>query len=251
MSLRSLSLQLYSVRNALDEDMPQTIARVADIGYKQVEASYKFLSRGPALLDAIRANDLTSPTMTGSLVDVDNRDHVFATAVELGARSVIDTFIPEPRWSSAEDVRHIAHELNAAAAEAAEHGLRVGYHNHWWELQKEFDGVIALELLISHLAPEVVLEVDAYWVAVGGVDPVDFVARHSDRVRFLHLKDGPINNDNAQQVAAGQGKLPIVGLLEAATLLEAGIVEFDEFDGDVFGAIGASFDYLNRLVVPE
>lgn len=250
MSLRSLSLQLYSVRNALEADVPGTIARVAEVGYTQVEASYKVLSRGPALLDAIRANGLTSPTMTGSLVDVDNRDHVFATAVELGARSVIDTFIPEPRWSSADDVRHIADELNAAASEAAQHGLRVGYHNHWWELEKTFDGSVALELLISQLAPEVVLEVDAYWVAVGGVDPVDFVSHHSDRVRFLHLKDGPINHNNAEQVPTGQGTMPITDLLAAATGLEAGVVEFDEFDGDVFGAIAASFAYLDPQVVP-
>jgi sugar phosphate isomerase/epimerase len=247
MPLRSVSLQLYSVRDALERDIPGTIARVADIGLRQVEASYKVLSRGPELLDAIRANGLTAPTMTSPLLDVD-RDAVFATANELGAGTVVETFLPEPLWTSADDVRRIADELNAAAEKAAGYGLRVGYHNHWWELEQEFEGMTALDLLASELRPEVVFEIDAYWVAVGGVDPVEFIARHVDRVRFLHLKDGPVSLDKLAQKPAGQGSMPVLDVIEAAKDLEVGVIEFDEYDGDVFDAIAQSFAYLDARV---
>lgn len=247
MSLPSLSLQLYSVRNALEADIPGTIQRVAEIGFAQVEASYKVLSRGPALLEAIRANGLTAPTMTSPLLDVD-RDHVFATANELGASTVVETFLPEPLWTSADDVRRLAGELNAAAEKAAGYGLRVGYHNHWWELEKHFEGATAFDLLISELAPEVVLEVDAYWVAVGGADPVDFITRHVDRVRFLHLKDGPLNHVNTEQLPAGQGSMPLLSVIDAATRLEAGVIEFDDYAGDVFDGIAQAFSYLGERV---
>lgn len=247
MALKSLSLQLYSVRNALDEDVARTIARVAETGFTQVEASYRVLSRGPELLDAIRANDLISPTMTSPLLDVD-RDAVFATAKELGAHTVIETFIPEQHWGSVGDVARIADELNAAAEKAAGYGLRVGYHNHWWEFEHKFDGRTAFETLTDRLRPEVLLEVDAYWVAVGGEDVLALLGRQAERVHFLHLKDGPINRDNKQQVAAGHGVMPLWEIIDAAPNLEVGVVEFDDYAGDVFEAIAASYTYLSSRI---
>ncbi|WP_371779677.1 sugar phosphate isomerase/epimerase family protein [Streptosporangium subroseum] len=247
MPLPLLSLQLYSVRNALEEDISGTIARVAEVGYRQVESSYKLYSRGPEFLDAVRANGLTSPTMTSSLIDVD-LDAVFSAANELGANTVVDTFVPEQFWRTEADVARIADHLNTAAEKAKDYGLRVGYHNHWWELERKFAGRTALETLVDRLRPEVVLEVDTYWVAVGGENVLDLLGRQTDRVRYLHLKDGPVNHENTQQLPAGQGKMPIPEILDAVPHLEVGVVEFDEYSGDIFQGIAASFAYLNPRV---
>ncbi|MBB5789470.1 TIM barrel protein [Jiangella mangrovi] len=248
MPLRSLSLQLYSVRHALDEDVARTIERVAGIGYTQVEASYKLMSAGPETLDALRANGLTAPTMTSPLFDVD-LDDVFAKATELGASAVIESYLPEPYWTSLDDIVATADRLNNAAAKAADHGLRVGYHNHWWEIDQSFeDGLTALESLEARLDPRIVFELDAYWVAVGGQDVPAYVAKLAQRVAFLHLKDGPVNRNNIEQQPAGKGTLPWTDILAAAPNLEAGAVEFDEYDGDIFDAIAASHAYLNPQV---
>ncbi|BCB78790.1 sugar phosphate isomerase/epimerase [Phytohabitans flavus] len=249
MVLQSLSLQLYSVRHALDDDLPGTLARVAEIGYQQVEASHKLYSRGPELAQAVRDNGLGVPTYTSPLVTLPGREvpdpqAVFAGARELGATAVIDTYIPEEHWTSREDVETIIEGLNTAAVAAAEHGLRVGYHNHWWELEQRFDGRTALEVLVDGLRPEVVMEIDAYWVAVGGEDVLALLDRLGDRVRFLHLKDGPISRNNLEQQPAGKGKLPIEAIIAATPQVEAGAVEFDEYAGDIFEGIAASFEYL-------
>ncbi|HEX3925859.1 MAG TPA: TIM barrel protein [Streptosporangiaceae bacterium] len=246
MPLPSVSVQLYSVRDVLEADPAGTIERLAGLGYRQVEAGFKYLTRLPELAPAIRAHGLVTPVMTGSLFEAD-RGPVFDLARSLGAGTVVDTFIPAPRWQTQADVDHIAAELNAAAAEAAALGLRVGYHNHWWELEQRFGGGPALDALIVRLDPAVVLEVDAYWVAVGGEEPVAFVRRHAGRVRFLHLKDGPVSRDNHAQLPAGQGALPIPAVLAAATGLEAGVVEFDDYAGDVFDAVAQSLRYLDGL----
>jgi len=245
--LQSLSLQLYSVRNALEEDVSTTIARVAEIGFTQVEASYKVLLRDIGLLEAIRANNLTSPTMTSPLLDID-LDAVFSTAKELGAHTVIETVVREEHWTSPESVAQVADQLNAAAEKAADYDLRVAYHNHWWELEHRFDGRTALETLTDHLRPEVLLEVDAYWVAVGGEDVLALLGRQSDRVRFLHLKDGPITRENTEQLPAGRGAMPLTEIIEATPNLEVGVIEFDDYAGDVFEAVAASFAYLNPEV---
>ncbi|MFC5006959.1 sugar phosphate isomerase/epimerase family protein [Dactylosporangium cerinum] len=97
---------------------------------------------------------------------------------------------------------------------------------------------------VEKVRPEVVLEIDAYWVAVGGADPVAVVRGFGDRVRFLHLKDGPVSRDNLEQRPAGQGRLPIDAILAAAPQVEAGAVEFDEYAGDIFEGIAASHAFL-------
>jgi len=243
-NLPSISLQLYSVRDALEQDAQAAIDRVASIGYTQVEASYRTLSANPRLGPAIRDAGLTSPTMTGTLVRAE-RAPVFETAKELGAHAVIDTLVREEHWTAEADIARTADELSAAASEAAAYGLTVGYHNHWWELSHSFNGRTGLEVLVDALDPAVVLEVDAYWVAVGGQDVVPFVAKLSDRIRFLHVKDGPVNKENKQQQPAGQGSLPIWDIVAALPDLKIGVVEFDDYAGDMFGAIGESLSYLS------
>jgi len=245
-----ISVQLYSVREALEQDPAGTIDRLAALGLRQVEAGQKFLSAHAELGPAIHRNGFATPTYTAPLFGKTEaeRAETFAAAKEFGAHTVVDTYIPEEHWTSLADVEKIAGELNAAAAQASAFGLRVGYHNHWWELEQKFeDGTglhSAFDLLIARLDPSLVLEVDAYWVAVGGESPVEFVGRHADRVHYLHLKDGPISKDNLEQRPAGQGVLPIAEIIAAAPNLEAATIEFDQFDGDVFAAIAASRAYL-------
>ena len=98
-NLPSISLQLYSVRDAMEHDAQATIDRIAAIGYTQVEASYRSLSANPRLGPAILAAGLTSPSMTGTLVGAD-RAPVFETAKELGAHAVIDTLVREDHWTT-------------------------------------------------------------------------------------------------------------------------------------------------------
>ena len=134
--------------------------------------------------------------------------------------------------------------LNAAAKKGADHGIRVGYHNHAWELESSIDGRTGLEYLAGLLDPDLVLEVDTYWAAVGGQDPVDLLGRLGDRVKFIHIKDGPINRDNKAQQPAGQGRMAVWDVIGAARSLEVGVVEFDDYSGDIFKGIAQSLAYL-------
>ncbi|WP_455834356.1 sugar phosphate isomerase/epimerase family protein [Pseudarthrobacter siccitolerans] len=238
----SYSLQLYTLRNAIQEDLPATIRRVAEIGFTQVEP-YNFVATAKELGAALKENDLTAPSGHAPLLGQD-QDEIFAAAKELGISTVIDPFIPADRWQSAEDVQATAAQLNEAAKKGAEYGIRVGYHNHQWELETHIEGRTALEYFADLLDPELVLEIDTYWVAVGGQDPVDILAKLGNRVRFIHIKDGPLTTDTKAQLPAGKGKVAVLDVIAAAKSLEAGVVEFDDYDGDIFDGIAQSLDFL-------
>src|SRR5689334_12764406 len=214
-STSNLSVQLYTVRELLTEDTVGTLRRIAEIGFTQVEP-FAFLSFGDALRQGLAKTGLTAPTTHQGFIGADGLDEVFSAAAALGIQTVIDPYVAPERWQTASDVDGIAAQLNAAAEVAAKHGVRVGYHNHAHELESTVDGVTALEYFAGKLAPEVVLEVDTYWVAVGGHDPVTLLPNLGDRVVALHIKDGPGTKETKDQVAVGQGSLPIEQIIAAA-----------------------------------
>jgi sugar phosphate isomerase/epimerase len=238
----SYSVQLYTVREALERDLPGTIRRLADIGFTMVEP-YRFVAKAAELKQALSENNLRAPSGHAPLLSED-QDEIFAAARELGIGTVIDPHVPAGRWATLEDIMETAQQLNAAAAKAAGYGLRVGYHNHWWEVESVIDGKTALEHLADSLDPAVVLELDTYWAAVGGQNPTELLARLGDRVKFIHIKDGPLTSDPASQVAVGDGRMAIWDVIGAATSLEAGVIELDAFQGDMFEAVQDSFNYL-------
>lgn len=238
----SYSIQLYTVRKALEGDLAGTIRRLAEIGFTMVEP-YRFVAKAAELKQAMAEHNLTAPSGHAPLLSED-QDAIFAAARQLGIGTVIDPHVPAERWNTLEDIRETAAQLNAAAAKGAGYGVRVGYHNHWWEIESVIDGKTALEHLADYLDPGVVLEVDTYWAAVGGQNPAELLSRLGDRVRFIHIKDGPVTADPSGQLAVGDGKMPIWDVLDAARSVEAAVVELDDFQGDMFEAVADSYNYL-------
>jgi sugar phosphate isomerase/epimerase len=132
--------------------------------------------------------------------------------------------------------------LQDAWESAAERGLALGYHNHWWEFEP-LQGRSGFDLLLERADPALFFEVDAYWVQAAGEDPAALLKRLGDRARLLHVKDGPATRD-APMVAVGQGTLDIPAIIAAATGAQALIVELDRCATDMLRAVDESFRYL-------
>lgn len=239
----TISVQLYTVREAVtDDDLDQTLVRIAGIGYRQVEP-FGFPKWAEALAGGLERYGLAAPTTHASIVDAD-LDAMLPLARRLGIGTIIDPHTDPARWSSVDGIAGIADALNAAARKAADHGVDVGYHNHAFELESDIDGKHGLEILADQLSPEVILEVDTYWANAGGADVPALLNRLGDRVQALHIKDGDGSKDPKNQVAVGSGSLPVWDFVHAAHGMRYGVVELDDSAGDRFTAIADSFDYL-------
>ncbi|MBT1664459.1 sugar phosphate isomerase/epimerase family protein [Curtobacterium flaccumfaciens] len=239
-----LSVQLYTVRDALSADLPGTLQRIADIGYTNVEA-FGFVDNADELAAALRDAGLAAPSGHARLLDAGEQDleRIFHASTTLGFGTLIDPHIDEFRWTTREDVEAIARELSALAPRAADHGLVLGYHNHAFEFSNRIDGVSAYEVFADALSDDVVLELDTYWVQVGGDDPVAVIGKYGDKVQFLHVKDGDGSHDDKQQVAVGNGIMPIRDIIAAAPDA-LHVVELDDHEGDVFQAVADSYTFL-------
>lgn len=247
MSPSPLSVQLYTVRESLQDDLDGTLSRIAGIGFSRVEP-YNFTAF-PGLGESLAAHGLSAPTTHAKYLGEGDAvlETLFSAAKALGIQRVIDPHVPEDQWQSAETIAATAQKLNAAAKIAASVGVDVGYHNHAHELRSVIDGTTALELFAQQLDPEVGLEVDTYWAAVGGQDPVALLGRLGQRVVALHVKDGPATDQPKDQVAVGSGTLPIREIIAAAPQALA-VIELDDSQGDRFTAVEQSFAFLSGVV---
>ncbi|PPH48628.1 sugar phosphate isomerase/epimerase [Rathayibacter sp. AY1C9] len=243
-----LSVQLYSVREPLAADLPATLDRLAAIGFTTVEL-FGFVDLADAYRAALPASGLRAPSAHARLLGPQGDatvDEILDTAASLGVETVIDPFVDPTRWTTADDVARIADELNALVDSAAARGLVLGYHNHAFEFENRVDGRSAFEHLAGLLDPRMVLELDTYWAAVGGDDPVEVLGRLGDQVRFLHVKDGPISADTQEQLPAGEGAMDVPAILAAAPQALP-VLEFDAYAGDIFEGLESAHCYVSGL----
>lgn len=244
------SVQLYSVRDQLADDPLATLETLKAAGFAHVEP-FGLADWAERLSPALAATGLTAPTTHASLLAAEDPSATFGIAAELGISVVIDPYWEPEDFESADGVARVADRLNALVPIAERHGLGVGYHNHAFELRNRIDGVPALVALAARLDPEVALEVDTYWAAVGGVDPAALLRDLGERVRFVHLKDGPLTEDPAAQLPLGQGEIDAPAILAAAPWLELGVIEFDDYAGDTLVGVEESLRHLETLTAAD
>lgn len=235
------AVQLYSVREQLPGDRKGVLRRIAAAGYGAVEA-VSVLSDPDGMRADLDAAGLTVCSVH-AIPSGEQADGLLAAAKTLSAGTVIVPHLPPARFATAESIAGVATELNQMAARAADAGLRFGYHNHDFELSSIVAGRPALEVLASSLDDGVLLEIDTYWAAVGGQDVPALLRRLGDRVRFLHVKDGPITREDPM-TAVGAGRMPIAEILAAAPSAEWHIVELDRCATDMLTAVEQSLQWL-------
>lgn len=243
MSTHPISVQLYALRDYL-EDLPGTLARLAALGFTAVEP-HRAHQDPQGYGRAIRDAGLTAPSMHARFLS-DDDDAIAALAADLGVGTVIHPATDPALWDDPGGICAIADSLNHHAALAARHGVRVGYHNHHFELVARHGDQTGLDVLAEALDPAVVLQVDTYWAAVGGVNPVDLLKRLGDRVQLLHVKDGPIVLDAEEQLPVGAGQMPVQEIMQTAPQALR-VIEFDAYRGDIFDGLQTSLQYLTEV----
>ena len=190
--LNRIGLQLYTVRDQMQADLPGTLGRVAAAGYKEVEFAGYF-GRSPAeIRDLLARNSLTSPSTHVPIQMMRNEwQKTLDFARQVGHQWVVIPWLPDEERGNLESWKRIAAELNTGGRAARDAGLRVGYHNHDFELQPiAGSSAIPLEVLITETDPALVdFELDLYWMTKGGADAVSYFNRFGRRFPLVHVKD--------------------------------------------------------------
>ncbi|PSL47810.1 sugar phosphate isomerase/epimerase [Chitinophaga niastensis] len=246
---KKIGLQLYTLRDQLDKDVKGTIAKVAGIGYNEVETFYGYQGAGDkgefwglkpkALKALLKQHHLTTPSghyqlndyLTQGNGNADALKPQIELAAELGQQYFIVPVLPLSLWDkklTADDYKYMAAQLNKAGEQCKKSNLHIGYHNHYWEFKKLADtNGTGYDILLKETDPSLVsFELDLFWAVKSGYDPVSLFEEAPGRFVSWHVKDMDKNN-TASLTAAGTEDKTSMQLLSSATFAEVGTGSID------------------------
>jgi sugar phosphate isomerase/epimerase len=214
-----ISIQLYTLRDLLARDVDGTLAQVAAAGYRHVEFAGFYGKTAAEIRSLLDKHGLRTSSAHVSLADFQNRlDGVVEDLVTLGAGwGIVPWVAPEDR--SQAGLKAIAEQFDGFASKLQEAGIKFGYHNHDFEFSTtSADGVTVFDQMIAVTTPGLVsFELDAFWAAVGGVDPAWVIRANPDRIGLVHLKDGKTGAiERGKDLPFGEGDLDWDGILAAS-----------------------------------
>ena len=244
--LGPLGVQLYTLRREMAGGVDATLARVAEIGYSEVEFAGYF-DRSPAeIRSGLAAAGLSSPAahvdMNAVIADWPNTLDV-ATAI--GHTYLVVPSVPPEMRVTLDHWRAVADIFNRAADEARRAGIQFAYHNHDFEFVP-IDGQIPFDLLCEQTDPALVqIELDLFWITSGGGDPMAFFERWPGRVPMVHVKDRT-EDGVMTEVGAGDIDWPTIFGARALAGMRHYFVEHDH-PAEGFASVAASYEYLSGL----
>jgi sugar phosphate isomerase/epimerase len=262
--LKTLGLQLYTLRNQLEQDIPGTLKAVADAGYYQVELM-RVVGGEPVFQAAqdvglkvtsamIEWQTLVNPGKQG----VPTFQETLDVALQQKLKFLVIPYVGKGNRETVDQLKTLAQRANRAGEACRKQGIQLCYHHHSFEFEKLQGGQTGWDVFVAEFDPRLVkFEIDVFWATIGGMDPVKTIRTLKGRVAQLHLKDllkdtptiydeGKVPAEAFQEVGDGIVDWPAVLEVAQATGVAQCHVEQDQ-SPDPIASIAQSIKYLRSL----
>lgn len=265
---QQIGLELYTVRDLLPKDYEGTLARVAEMGYKEVEPADPYDNLGPkqyrALLDRY---GLTMPSTHSGATEGPGLEKQLEGFQTMGIKY---TEVRGPGGGGAgrtvEAAKRQAAQLNRDGAIVKKFGMKMLIHNHAGEFEVLDDHKqTTYDILLAETDPALVaMQLDIGWASVAGQNVLDMFAKHPGRFELWHVKDAlgikradPSMSPTQRQRAAklvpvGLGEVDYRAIFAAANTagMKHFLIEQDNAAewGDSLAAARVSIDNLKRIL---
>lgn len=264
---RAIGLQLYTIRDAMAKDPAASLARVAGIGYSELEAAtytgtekfYGYDAQAyKQLLNQYHLKQVSGHYILGGLEKTarsplgsiqNGWEKAIEDAHTVGQQYMVCAYLMPDERKTLDHYKKIADLFNHAAEQCKQAGIQFCYHNHNFEFEP-IDGQIPYEVLLKSTDPSLVkMEMDIYWVKKAGQDPLKLFAAYPGRFVLWHVKDMD-NTPRQFFTEVGHGIIDFKTIFAHAQ--QAGMkhffVEQDVCPGDPFVSITESYQYLRKLL---
>jgi len=186
-----IGLELWSVRQLCEKELPMVLKAVGQMGYDAVELAHSYYGYDAAawrkLLDE---NGLKSCGMHMGLPAL--QGDAFQKTVEMhkviGSPYLIVASLPHKSLASPAAIIETGKQFNELAEKLAPHGMKIGYHCHGGDFAK-VEGRTAWELFGENTNPDVLLQLDIGNCLGGGGDAIGMLRKFPGRSVSIHIKD--------------------------------------------------------------
>ena len=255
-------LALYTLREDMSKNPVETLKKVSETGYAYVEAAgYKdgmYYGMNPKDFKKILGEVGLKPMSTHQpTVTLENADELIAHAKAAGFRYFVIPVPPKGHYTRDPETRkrHMDQDLgplvellDVIGKKCDDAGLKLLYHNHDFEFEKNKQGIIPIEYMLENCDPKYVnFQMDLYWVTKAGADPINYFKKYPGRFKSWHVKD---MDKDGKFAPVGTGTIDFRSILDEKDLsgMEFYMVEQDKtFDTEPLEAIKISHEGLVEL----
>jgi sugar phosphate isomerase/epimerase len=242
-----IGLQLYSVRQDCEKDLPGVLRAVAKMGYQGVEFAGYYGRNAKELRSLLDQNGLKCcGTHTGlNTLTGDALEGTIEFNKTLGNKFLIVPSLPGNRTSSVRALKETAKLLSELAEKAKPRQMRVGYHAHGGDFRR-FDGETAWDIIFSNASPDVVMQLDLGNCISGGGDPIAILKKFPHRSATIHLKE----HGGRRGAVIGQGNVDwkeIFRLCETTGGTEWYIVEQESYAASPLESVRLCIENLRKM----
>ncbi len=253
-----VALQLFSIRDALEESFESTLRSLKDMGYDGLELvglHGQTPQRIKSLCEEIGLVPISAHMFISYEDMIKDPVSLMESFAQIGVKYVVMPSLDREQFPGGDAFEQVAVEIRRCAKLAKDYGLVMLYHNH----DDEFfplNGKYALDVFYDEIGEDLHTEIDTCWTKVAGVDPAAYVRAYAGKAPVVHVKDYINNGENAGRDGfdfrpLGMGHLGVSDVLNAA--VDAGskwvIVEQDEpaIGLTPMESVKISRDYLKSL----
>lgn len=216
---KEIGLQLYTVRDQMEQDLKGTLKKVSGIGYDYLEAAaYRDgLLYNYEPVEFARILKKLDMKLVSSHVSVteDNIDEVIRVHKEAGCEYIVLPYLSQNERKELDDYKRLAEKLNRLGEKTAIAGIRMGYHNHDFEFE-DMNGRKGFDVLLKETDPDLVtFEIDLFWVLYAGINPMEYLENHPGRFELWHVKDMN-NREDRDFTEIGNGIIDYEMIFDAA-----------------------------------
>jgi sugar phosphate isomerase/epimerase len=232
-SKKNIGIQLYSVRDEMKKDPLDTLKKVAEMGYKNVEhANYvegKFYGYAPKefrkILDDLGLAMPSGHTvMGGQHWDEAKKDFtdVWKKTVEdaalLGQKYVVSPWLDISLRKNFDDCKRFMEVFNKSGELCKKSGMKFGYHNHDFEFSLRLTSVKVYDIILQNTDPNLVTQqLDIGNMYNGGGRAVELLKQYPGRFELMHVKDEIKGEKEAyESTILGTGIIGVADVLKLA-----------------------------------
>jgi sugar phosphate isomerase/epimerase len=221
------------------------LKKIAEWGYTELEGG---IGRGMEIADFLELiKPLGLKAVVGSVgIDAIVNEELLKPAIERAqtiGQKYVTCYWPWGRHSgdkpldqrTIDDWKGATDTLNKGADLFRRSGVQLIYHNHDMEFIP-VNGQMPFDTMMSGLDPSIGIQLDLYWVARAGQDPVEFLKKYPGRFPVLHVKDMPAGVTPAPGTEIVGGRVKVTEADFA--VIGSGVVDFPEIfrHNDISGA---------------
>lgn len=252
-----VGLQLYSLRADFAKDVPSTLDKVRDFGFKYVELAGTYGLPPEKFRAMLKERGLVPIAGHFSYEQyMKDPESVANEAKALGLKYAGCAWIPRQGDFTEAKCREAIQVFNRAGDVLAKKGIKFFYHNHGYEFQPYGQGTL-FDLLVTETNPKTVaFEMDVFWVVHPGHDPVELLKKYGKRWELMHIKDmkkgtetGLLtgSSDVENDVVVGTGMIDTPAVLKAAKKAGVKYYFIEDESSSVVEQIPQSLNYLEQL----